>query len=57
MNTFCAALIAFGIGGYLACESTGSFWRSESVKHHAAEYYLDANHDRQFRWLDEKPKE
>jgi len=26
----------------------------QAVAHHAAEYYLDSNFNRQFRWLDEK---
>lgn len=31
-------------------------WKSEAVKHGAAEYYLDKYHNKQFRWLDEEKK-
>lgn len=31
-------------------------WKDMAVKHKAAEYYLDSNHDRQWHWLDEPKK-
>lgn len=31
------------------------FMKDRAVEHGAAEYYLDENHERQFRWLDERP--
>lgn len=31
-------------------------WRDSAAKHHAAEYYLDANNERQWHWLDEPKK-
>jgi hypothetical protein len=36
--------------------SEHDYMRDEAVKHHAAEYYLDANNDRQWRWLDDPKK-
>lgn len=47
------ALFAFGV--FLG-ELLGSFaetrdFRSAAVKHGKAEFYLDAQHDRQWRWL------
>lgn len=46
-------LISFGV--FSIAEVVNSNWRQEAVKHHGAEYYLDQNHERQWRWLDEKP--
>jgi len=40
-----------------AIKVANNYWRSEAVRHHAAEYYLDANHVRQWRWIDEKEKQ
>jgi hypothetical protein len=44
----------FGTG--LIYSITYDKMRSEAVKHHAAEYYLDSNNNRQWRWLDEPKK-
>ena len=30
-------------------------FRNDAVKHHAAEFYIDKDNQRVFRWLDEKP--
>lgn len=41
--------------GYIFAKDGWS--KDEAVKHKAAEYYLDTNNVRQFRWLDEKEGE
>lgn len=51
-----ALFAAFMVGGSIAHDGTENGWRDKAVSHHAAEYYLDANHNRQFRWLDEEKK-
>ena len=42
LAAFCAYMAGSG--------SAASDFRNEAVKHGAAEYYLDANNEKQFRW-------
>jgi len=54
--TFILGIIA-GIGiGLMGVSMTVNYYHTEAIKHHAAEYYLDSNNERQFRWLDEPKK-
>ena len=47
-------IACFCIGFVVGSNRTESRLRSEAVNHNAAEFYLDANHVRQWRWLDAK---
>lgn len=49
-------LVGFGTGAILASALTAfladCLWRHEAVNQGHAEYYLDENHKRQWRWKD-----
>lgn len=52
-------LVIFLIGGLIAGYLMGrdfnvEQWKQEAVSHGAAEFYLDQDNKRQWRWLDEK---
>lgn len=44
--------IAFGaVAGWAITKDCTNFnWKREAVKHGKAEYYLDSNNERQWRW-------
>lgn len=42
-------LAGFALGGFIMVEEC----RREAAQHHSGEYYIDENHERQWRWLDE----
>lgn len=42
-------VIISSFGVYNASETR---WKNDAVKHDKAEYYLDQNHERQWRWKD-----
>jgi len=37
--------------GFLSCDLTSNSWRNKAVEVGAAEYYLDENNSRQWRWI------
>lgn len=51
----CAMIVGLVLGGVSGRECGREVERrrmmDEAVKHRAAEYYLDANHQRAFRWI------
>lgn len=44
--TVCSCLVT--------CQRVNDSWREQIEKHGAAEFYLDANNDRQWRWKEPK---
>lgn len=44
-------LIAFLLLGLILACSSGVIFKATAVEAGVAEYYLDTNHNRQFRWL------
>ena len=47
-----ALLLLVGVVTYVATRDTRNLaWRTEAIKQGHAEYYLDAEHERQWRWL------
>lgn len=57
VSVYCFAGMTLCIGSMIGCGLEYNWEKeriqNEAVKHHAAEYYLDENHARQFRWLAE----
>ena len=37
-------------------EATGAQWERAAVQHHAAEWYVDEDGERAFRWLEREPE-
>jgi len=48
------SIITFAIGVYVGDAARISKMESDAIRAHAGEYYLDANNQRQFRWLSNK---
>ncbi len=59
-ETTCAFLTGIGVGGLMIvatlwlCPMGNVFSREEAVRVGHAEYYLDAKHERQWRWKEIK---
>jgi hypothetical protein len=47
--------LSFCVGGQIGHDGRDAAIRDEAVKAGVAEYYLDANNERQFRWKAVKP--
>lgn len=51
---FLIATVFYIVLSFLVIDKIITGWQYLAVTHHAAEFYLDENHERQWRWLDEK---
>lgn len=45
------AIITYALGVILTLRFTRADWQDEAVKHNKAEYYLDKEQKRRWRWL------
>jgi len=47
----CIALVLIVLAATIAVALTTMHWKDLAIKNNAAEYYLDSNYKRQFRWI------
>ena len=55
MSIFFLLLLIAVIVLPLSC--LNNFWENDAVEHGYAEYYLNENYVRNWRWIDERPNE
>ncbi len=48
-NLICCCIVAVAVGAFVYCV-TWSAWERDAVNKDHAEYYLDTNYSRQWRW-------
>jgi uncharacterized membrane protein len=51
MENFIVGLICVILAVWLSIAVANTIWRVEAVEYGKAEFYLDKNHNRQWRWL------
>jgi uncharacterized membrane protein len=51
MENFIIGLICVGIAVWLSVAGANAIWKIEAVRHGKAEFYLDKDYNKQWRWL------